>query len=87
MALGLAIHGDPTVVPELKQLYLTRDAGTATAVCVALQRMGSPEAILAGWIVSAVLVGSARLGDVSAGLRTRPCFISASSCSSVSILY
>ncbi len=47
----------------------------------------SPEGTSAGWVISTVLVGFARSGDVSAGLRTRPCFTSASTWSSVSILY
>jgi HEAT repeat protein len=46
-ALGLALQGDSRVVPTLKGLYRTADEGGAAAACVALERLGTPEAITA----------------------------------------
>lgn len=43
-ALGLAIHGDTSVIPELKRMFRAGDFGTASAVAVALERLGGPEA-------------------------------------------
>ena len=44
-ALGLAIHGDNSILPTLKRMYLTLDPATADAACLALDRLATPEAI------------------------------------------
>jgi HEAT repeat protein len=46
-ALGLAIHGDSSIIPTLKQMYRQGDPGAATAACVALERLGAAEAVAA----------------------------------------
>lgn len=46
-ALGLALHGDPAVVPVLKQMYAGGDRRAADAACVALERLGTTEAVAA----------------------------------------
>jgi hypothetical protein len=46
-ALGLAIHGDASAIPELERLFRAGDAGTVSAVAVALERLGGPEAVAA----------------------------------------
>ena len=43
-ALGLAIHRDPAALPELRRLYCAGDSAAAGAACLALERMGTPEA-------------------------------------------
>jgi len=39
-ALGLAIHGDASVIPVLQETYRTGAENEAVAACLALQRMG-----------------------------------------------
>jgi HEAT repeat protein len=46
-ALGLALQGDDTVIPELKRLYAGSDAESAAAACLALERLATPEAVAA----------------------------------------
>jgi HEAT repeat protein len=46
-ALGLAIHGDASVVPELKRMYVEGDPQAASAACMALERLAVPEAVAA----------------------------------------
>jgi HEAT repeat protein len=46
-ALGLAIHGDSTATPEIKRLYTEGDDSAASAACLALERLATPEAIAA----------------------------------------
>ena len=46
-ALGLAIHGDSSIIPTLKRMYRQGDPGAATAACVALERLGAAEAVAA----------------------------------------
>jgi HEAT repeat protein len=44
-ALGLALHGDETVIPVLKQLFADGDTASAAAACLALERLATPGAI------------------------------------------
>jgi len=44
-AVGLAIHGDESVIPTLKWYYQAGDEHSATAACLALERLGTPAAI------------------------------------------
>jgi hypothetical protein len=44
-AVGLAIHGDEQIIPTLKWLYQTGDEHSATAACLALERLGTPAAL------------------------------------------
>ena len=46
-ALGLALHGDDTVIPELKQFYAGPDTASAAAACLALERLATPAAVAA----------------------------------------
>ena len=46
-ALGLALQGDDTVIPELKRLYAGQYAESAAAACLALERLATPEAVAA----------------------------------------
>ena len=46
-AVGLAIHGDESVIPMLKWLYQAGNEHSASAACLALERLGSPAAIAA----------------------------------------
>ncbi len=46
-ALGLALHGDETVVPVLEQLYADGDSVSASAACLALERLATPRAVTA----------------------------------------
>jgi hypothetical protein len=44
-AVGLAIHGDDSVIPVLKRFYESGDVNAATGACLALERLGTPDAI------------------------------------------
>jgi len=44
-ALGLAIQGDESVIPELRRRYVEGDAGAASAACIALGRLATPTAV------------------------------------------
>jgi hypothetical protein len=46
-ALGLAIHADESVIPELKQMYLSSDQTVSGTACVALARIATPTAVAA----------------------------------------
>jgi HEAT repeat protein len=46
-ALGLAIHGDVSVIPRIRRLYTEGDASAASAACLALERLATPEAVAA----------------------------------------
>lgn len=46
-ALGLALHGDETVIPVLEQLYAEGDTASAAAACLALERLATPGAVAA----------------------------------------
>lgn len=46
-AVGLAIQGDDSVVPALKWFYQAGDDMSATAACLALERLGTPAATAA----------------------------------------
>lgn len=41
--LGLAIHGDGSVIPRLATLYVEGDDAAAAAACAALERLGAAE--------------------------------------------
>ncbi|MBU0637779.1 MAG: HEAT repeat domain-containing protein, partial [Planctomycetes bacterium] len=41
-ALGLALHGDAAVIPDLCEMFVTGDDTAASAACVALERLGTP---------------------------------------------
>lgn len=45
-ALGLALHGDESIIPELKRLYIEGDAASASAACLALERLATPNAVV-----------------------------------------
>ena len=46
-ALGLAIHADESVIPELKRMYSSSDETVASTACVALGRIATPTAVAA----------------------------------------
>jgi HEAT repeat protein len=46
-ALGLAIHADESVIPELKRMYSSSDETVASSACVALGRIATPTAVAA----------------------------------------
>jgi hypothetical protein len=46
-ALGLAIQGDATIIPELRQLYARKDPAAASTACIVLERLATPEAVAA----------------------------------------
>jgi len=46
-ALGLAIHADESVIPELKRMYSSSDQTMARSACVALGRIATPTAVAA----------------------------------------
>ena len=46
-ALGLALRGDDSVIPVLEQLYGEGDSVSASAACLALERLATPDAVAA----------------------------------------
>lgn len=44
-AIGLAIHGDESIIPRLIEMFRSADAGAARAACIALEELGSPAAV------------------------------------------
>jgi HEAT repeat protein len=46
-ALGLAVRGDDTVIPELLRIYADGDDPSARAACLALERLATPAAVAA----------------------------------------
>lgn len=75
-ALGLAIHGDASCIPELEQLYTRQDALTASAACMALERLGTPEAVAAMAVLAAQpasVAHRAALVDALAAVGTSDC--------------
>lgn len=75
-ALGLAIHGDATVIPVLKQMFAGDDVGAASAACLALQRLATPEAVAALATLSAQpadVAQRAALVDALAAVATPSC--------------
>jgi hypothetical protein len=44
-ALGLALHGDESVIPRLRELYESGPADAGRAACIALGRLATPTAI------------------------------------------
>jgi hypothetical protein len=67
-ALGLAIHGEISVIPRLKRLYLEGDDGTASAACLALERIGAPESRAALVELAAEPVGADRRAELADAL-------------------
>lgn len=77
-ALGLAIHGDASIIPELRRLYGGQDAVTASAACMALERLGTPEAVAALTALAtqpASVTHRAALVDALAAVGTRDCVV------------
>ncbi len=75
-AVGLAIHGDESVIPALKWLYQVGDPSSATAACLALERLGTSAAIAAldELTLEPADVGHrAALIDALAGIGTTAC--------------
>lgn len=75
-ALGLAVHGDDTVIPALTHSFVRGDEKTAAAACLALERLGSPAAVRASCelAVGPLEAGrAAMLIDALAGIGTSPC--------------
>lgn len=62
-ALALAFQGDNAAVPELERLYAGQDSAAAAAACLALARLGTPEAATALTNLVRVRPGSDRLND------------------------
>jgi len=46
-ALGLAIHDDPAITPELERLYTEGDTASGVAACLALERLATAQAVSA----------------------------------------
>ena len=44
-ALGLAIQGDDSVIPDLIRIFTDGDTESAVAACIAMERLGSPAAV------------------------------------------
>lgn len=59
-ALGLAIHGDVSVIPRIKRLYLEGNDGSASAACLALERIGARESKAALVELAAAPAGAER---------------------------
>jgi HEAT repeat protein len=75
-ALGLAIHGDASCIPELRRLYAGQDALTASAACMALERLATPEAVAAMAALAAQpasVAHRAALVDALAAVGTSDC--------------
>lgn len=75
-ALGLAIHGDPAVIPELERLYAAGDPMTGAAACIALERLATPEAVASLAVLAAEPADVTRrtaLVDALAAIGTPPC--------------
>ena len=70
------MHGDESVIPTLWALYVSEDAATATAACVALEYLGTSAAIDALTALAGEPAGvshRAALVDTLAGVGTRDC--------------
>lgn len=59
-AVGLAIHGDDGVIPELRRLYRTGDVSAASTACAALEYLATPAAIAAANELAAEPADAAR---------------------------
>lgn len=75
-ALGLAARGDETILPTLRRLYQTGDDAAARTACIALEHLGTLEAVavlneLAG--EPADVAHRAALVDALAGLDEPAC--------------
>ena len=74
--LGLAIQGDESVIPRLREMFSSGDEATVGAACVALERLSTPASIatlteLAD--VDATIVQRAHLIDALDGIATAEC--------------
>ena len=72
-AIGLASHGDDSVIPTLKWLYLTGDSPAARTACLAFERLGTSNAVQALNELALQPANPPRraaLIDAVAGLRT-----------------
>lgn len=75
-AVGLAMHGEESVIPALRALYRAKDATAATAACVALEYLGTPAAVAALDTLAAEpadVPHRAALVDTLAGIGARDC--------------
>ncbi len=75
-ALGLAIHGNGTAIPEIKRLYMEGDTSAASAACLALERLATPDAVAALSALArqpADVARRAALVDALAGTGTAQC--------------
>jgi len=75
-ALGLAIHGDEAIIPQLKRLYTGGDALAASAACIALERLATPNAVAALTALAdrpADVARRAALVDALTGIGTAKC--------------
>ncbi len=78
-AVGLAIHGDESVLPRLIEMFRSADAGAARAACIALEELASPGAVAA--VAELVALGPAEvdadrramLVDALSGIGTDGC--------------
>lgn len=74
--LGLAIHGDESVIPRLREMFNTGDEATVGAACVALQRLATPGSIATLTELAdadATIVQRAHLIDALGGIATAEC--------------
>lgn len=46
-ALGLAVHGDDSIIPQLRAMYSSQDTISVRTACIALERLATPAAIAA----------------------------------------
>jgi hypothetical protein len=75
-AVGLAIHGDDSVIPALKWFYQADNENSAIAACLALERLGTPAAIATLdelTLESADVARRAALVDALAGVSRPAC--------------